>query len=363
MSVRRECVKLALPVAVAVALVLLGCPAEADRFQDNIFFNYYNSSGELVHIYNLAENNTYEYDKDCHPGTKYAVVVFGWKIDCDKYFVQDLIRNLTKYRGGCVMCMNYDRFAQLPTYARLRRNFKDIHSVLRQKLEFLEKEGFSPDDGYLYGFSFGAQVALAAAKEYGTRKIGLLDACDIVGSGFDVSDTNAPNHRTAAKNVQCIHTSRNYGTRHRTSCHQDWIMGDCGSYQLAAPLSPWGSHGVCTLLYNSAFEHDFLAGPKPSNCTGESEVRSWPEGFKMGYNEMRRTTVRGQLFAPTFETYPFNVNVTATSNSTTPSTSGNDIEQLPGFEFRAASKQEWLLDPEEALEQLEADSDGAEQPN
>lgn len=73
------------------------------------------------------------------------------------------------------MCMNYDRFAQLPTYARLRRNFKDIYGVLKQKLEFLEKEGFSPDNGFLYGFSFGAQVALAAAKEYGTRKLKEID--------------------------------------------------------------------------------------------------------------------------------------------------------------------------------------------
>ncbi|XP_058125186.1 uncharacterized protein LOC131285462 [Anopheles ziemanni] len=337
-----------LVAATLVAFLTILQPASADRYQDNIFFNYYNSSGELVHIYNLAENNTYEYDKDCHPGTKFAVLVFGWKIGCDKYFVQDLIGNLTKHRGGCVICMNYDRFAQLNAYSRLRRNYKEIHGVLRQKLEFLEQEGFSPDDGFMYGFSFGAQVVLSAAKEYGTRKLKEIDVCDIVGTGFDTSDTNAPNHRTAAKNVQCIHTSRNYGTRHRTSCHQDWIMGDCGINQLAAPLSPWGSHGVCTLLYNSAFEHDFLASVKPDNCTAESEVRSWPAGFKMGYTETRKSTVRGQLFSPTFAVYPFNVNVTAVANSSTTGTGPgpNDIEQFPGYEFRSATN-EFLVDEEE----------------
>ncbi|XP_052873394.1 uncharacterized protein LOC128278704 [Anopheles cruzii] len=325
-----RCICVAIALTVGVLLLQVDTSA-ADRFQDNIFFNYYNSSGDLVHVYNIAENNTYEYDSDCHPGGKFAIVVFGWKISCDKYFVQDLIGNLTKHRGGCVMCMSYDRFAQLATYARLRRNFKDIHGVLRQKLDFLEKEGFSPNDGYLYGFSFGAQMVLAAAKDYGTRKLKQIDVCDIVGNGFDTSDTNAPNHRVAAKNVQCIHTSRNYGTRHRSSCHQDWIMGDCGANQLAAPLSAWGSHGVCTLLYNSAFEHEFLAGPKPANCTADSELRTWPVGFRMGYQETPDPNVRGQLFSPTFAEYPFNVNVTAADTNSTfntgPTISDNDIEQ------------------------------------
>lgn len=118
-------------IAGVLLLVVLGSVA-GDRYQDNIFFNYYNSSGSLVHIYNLAEGNTYEYDKDCHPGTKFAIVVFGWKISCDKYFVQDLIGS--KFRVGLepwkmrIVCENGNaRFCSRShqTPGRLR----DVHEL------------------------------------------------------------------------------------------------------------------------------------------------------------------------------------------------------------------------------------------
>ncbi|XP_058458321.1 uncharacterized protein LOC131434963 [Malaya genurostris] len=279
----------------------------ANKFEENIFFNYYNSTGDLVHVYNLVENQSYPYDEACHPAGRFAIVVFGWKIDCEKYFVRDLITNLTEYRGGCVICMNYTSFSQASNYLRLKRSFKDIQNVLKLKLDFLEQQGFDPNNGYLYGFSFGANLALGAAKDFGAKKIGEIDVCEIVGMAFDSSYSGSPNHRKAAKNVQCLHTSRQYGTKYRSSCHQDWILGDCGDKQLAAPLSSFGSHGVCPLFYNSAFEHDFLAVENEKNCTADQEAENWPNGFKMGYRETRKSQVRGQLFAPTYGSFPFNV--------------------------------------------------------
>lgn len=71
--------------------------------------------------------------------------------------------------------MSYDKFAQVPTYMRLRRNFKDIQRVLKRKLDFLEQQGFDPDNGYLFGFSFGANMVLAAAKDFGAKKIKEID--------------------------------------------------------------------------------------------------------------------------------------------------------------------------------------------
>ncbi|XP_058828956.1 uncharacterized protein LOC131688607 [Topomyia yanbarensis] len=279
----------------------------ADKFEENIFFNYYNSTGELMHVFNLAENNSYPYDDACHPAGRFAIVVFGWKIDCEKYFVRDLITNLTEHRGGCVICMNYNNYSQVSNYLRLRRNFNDIQNVLKRKLIFLEQQGFDPDNGYLFGFSFGANLVLGAAKDFGAKKIREIDVCEIIGMAFDSSYSNSPNHRKAAKNVQCLHTSRQYGTKYLSSCHQDWILGDCGEKQEAAPLSSFGSHGVCPLFYNSAFDHDFLAVENQSNCTADQEAENWPSGFKMGYMETRKSQVRGQLFAPTYGSFPFNV--------------------------------------------------------
>ncbi|XP_055597468.1 uncharacterized protein LOC129747337 [Uranotaenia lowii] len=280
--------------------------SSADKYEEGILFKYYNSTRDVVHAFSFATNKSYEYDVSCNPSEKFAIVVFGWKVGCDKYFVQDLIGNLTKHRGGCVICMDYDVFAQVPSYLRLRGQKTQIQNILKRKLQFLEAEGFNPDNGYLYGFSFGANMVLEAAKEFGVKKIKQIDVCEVVGMAMDATFAVAPNWRKAAKNVQCIHTSKQYGTRFLSSCHQDWILGDCGEQQDAAPLSAFGSHGVCTLFYNSAFEHDFLAIEKPSNCTADQEAEDWPEGFKMGYMETRKTGIRGQLFARTYGKFPFN---------------------------------------------------------
>ncbi|XP_055538865.1 uncharacterized protein LOC129726179 [Wyeomyia smithii] len=308
----------------------------ADKFEDNIFFNYYNATGDVVHVYNLAENKSYPYDETCNPDGRFAVVVFGWKIDCEKYFVRDLIANLTEYRGGCVICMNYTSYSEVSSYLRLKRNFKDIQNVLKKKLDFLEQQGFNPNNGYLYGFSFGANMVLEAAKNFGAKKIGEIDVCEIVGVTFDSAYSNPPNHRLAAKNVQCIHTSKQYGTKYRSSCHQDWILGDCGYNQEAAPLSSYGSHGVCTLFYNSAFENDFLAEANVNNCTMDQEADNFPDGFKMGYMETRKSQVRGQLYTPTYGSFPFNVPSLAPNSSRT--------AFVDFFDFEKASDDDFAMD-------------------
>lgn len=62
----------------------------------------------------------------------------------------------------------------------------------------------------------------------------LLDVvCEPAGPGFDAHPGNAePLH--VAYHSQCFHTDAgNYGTSDR-SCHQDWILGECGNRQAAA---------------------------------------------------------------------------------------------------------------------------------
>lgn len=107
----------------------------------------------------------------------------------------------------------------------------------------------------------------------------------MAGPGFDF---RLPvNHRLAAQNVQCIHTSRDKGTRHY-NCHQDWRLGNCGFSQNAAMDPPYGSHGLCPYMYISAFDHNFLAVEKPQECPARSSATKWPENFKMGYMEDRK---------------------------------------------------------------------------
>lgn len=115
-------------------------------------------------------------------------------------------------------------------------------------------------------------------------------ACDMAGPGFDFRQQ--PDHKMAAKNVQCVHTSRDKGTRHM-HCHQNWRMGNCGYTQDAASDPPFGSHGLCPYMYVSAFEHEFYAVPQPSECIAKMPAIYWPEKFRMGYLENRtRYTIK-----------------------------------------------------------------------
>lgn len=126
----------------------------------------------------------------------------------------------------------------------------------------------------------------------------------MAGPGFD-SRRNI-DHRLAAQNVQCIHTSRNFGTRY-SICHQDWKMGNCGNTQDAATNPPFGSHGLCPHFYNSAFKHPFYAVKQPRQCRSRNPASHWPTKFRMGYLGAHKSSVQGDLFALTSREYPFNV--------------------------------------------------------
>lgn len=107
----------------------------------------------------------------------------------------------------------------------------------------------------------------------------------MAGPGFD--HRLQPNQRLAAQNVQCVHTSRDKGTHH-FNCHQNWRLGNCGYTQPAAGDPPLGSHGLCPYIYISAFDHAFLAVPKPIECVSRSPALSWPPGYRLGYLERRK---------------------------------------------------------------------------
>lgn len=102
-----------------------------------------------------------------------------------------------------------------------------------------------------------------------------------------VSSSNQPDHRAAAQNVQCIHTSRDKGTRFY-NCHQDWRLGNCGLTQVASNSPPLGSHGLCPYMYVNAFDHEFYAVIKPDDCVSKRMANYWPPKFKMGYMEKRK---------------------------------------------------------------------------
>uniref|UniRef100_A0A1B0CRY6 Lipase domain-containing protein n=1 Tax=Lutzomyia longipalpis TaxID=7200 RepID=A0A1B0CRY6_LUTLO len=255
------------------------------EYAKNIHFKYYDSDNQLVSIANLLMEEASGFSM-CNPDEKFAIIVHGWKESCETEWVPWMISNLTVFRGGCIICMDYGGYASADRYLRLFRQFDPITEILAGKLRPMEAMGFNLGQGFIFGFSYGGHVAVEASKRVGVRRLEAIDICDIAGPAFDFRRAHI-DHRNAARNVQCIHTSRDKGSRHTTTCHQNWKMGTCGWFQTAAADPPKGSHGLCPYFYLSAFSNDFLAVPKPMGCMARKPARYWPEGFRMGYREPR----------------------------------------------------------------------------
>lgn len=185
------------------------------------------------------------------------------------------------------MVMDYFYYSETFFYLDLLEVFEDLVKLVTKKLSKLEAAGFDlQSKGYIFGFSFGARLAVEGAAQLGHQRIKEIDLCDMAGPGFvNVRQNTKPT--LIAVNTQCIQTSDDKGVYVR-ECHQDWNMGCCGKYQIAAGMDNKISHGLCPYFYNLAFTKDFYAVPNVFNCTSKREVKVMPEKFKMGYMENRK---------------------------------------------------------------------------
>ena len=87
------------------------------------------------------------------------MIVHGWlESPNHTIWIPDLIGNLTKYRGGCILVMDYHNYSKSPDYFTMYNQFDKIANVLYKKLFQILSEGFLPENGYMFGFSFGAHL-------------------------------------------------------------------------------------------------------------------------------------------------------------------------------------------------------------
>ena len=196
--------------------------------------------------------------------------------------------------------MDYSPFSLVPSYIRLVMNFHKIANLLLRKITQIGNY----DRMFLFGFSFGSRLCFEAAAKLGHQVIDRIDACDPAGPGFD-GNMWSTDPKKAAKHVACINTSSDKGTR-LYNCHQNFLMGNCGSSQKAAGPFPLGSHGLCPHFYNSAFKHNFTAN-NFYNCTSWREAKDLPEDFGMGYEKTsKELAIHGDIFVPTGKESPWN---------------------------------------------------------
>lgn len=83
--------------------------------------------------------------------------------------------DLNDHRGGCIVCMNYSAYSKSFNYFGLVADFSFIDDILVNKLHQFVQEEFIPEQIFIFGFSFGAQLALEAGRRFGKKLIGRID--------------------------------------------------------------------------------------------------------------------------------------------------------------------------------------------
>lgn len=223
----------------------------------------------------------------------------------DSEYALSLIENFLAVRGGCVVYVDYTYYTNNWNYAELvLRDFYPISNVVLTKVQQVGNYNRI----FMYGFSFGARVAVQVGMAGTNGQIGKMHLCEPDAILFN----NAADPKTAAKSVECIHTSNVEGTTNY-NCHIDWRLGLCGWYQIAASTSR-DSHQWCNYFYNSSFTNEF----KPFKfstvdslfCLSDSRklapmVGSCANARMGALNPVDATVCRGEYFVPTTAKYPY----------------------------------------------------------
>lgn len=71
--------------------------------------------------------------------------------------------------------MDYSAFSMNANYYSLVRDFNGIATVLTKKLKDFQELSFVPNNIYMFGFSFGAQLALESGRRVGKMLIKQID--------------------------------------------------------------------------------------------------------------------------------------------------------------------------------------------
>lgn len=71
--------------------------------------------------------------------------------------------------------MDYSAFSMNSNYYSLVRDFNGIAMVLTKKLKDFQELLFVPNNIYMFGFSFGAQLALESGRRFGKMLIKQID--------------------------------------------------------------------------------------------------------------------------------------------------------------------------------------------
>jgi acetyl esterase/lipase len=111
----------------------------------------------------------------CDVNGKFAFIVHGW-VGSKQAWQRALVEKLLKYRGGCVIVLNWGRYSDNINYELVvLLHWPRVTNLLTQKLRQLEAEGVSPDNIFMYGHSLGGRMVIQAGIYFGKGKIAQID--------------------------------------------------------------------------------------------------------------------------------------------------------------------------------------------
>lgn len=71
--------------------------------------------------------------------------------------------------------MDYSNYSVNPNYFLLVPHFENISSMLLRFMLQLDSESFDFGKGYMFGFSFGAHLAIVTARTFGEKRFKEID--------------------------------------------------------------------------------------------------------------------------------------------------------------------------------------------
>lgn len=142
-----------------------------EEYERNIKFTVFNSETGESFVSTFEEPLS---SQDCDISGKFAVFTHGWTGSSSPW-IEPFIGNLSIYRGGCIIFMNYSHYGDDIDYFRLVSRFENISRVMVKKLNQLRDEGVTADNIYMFGFSYGGRLVIESGIQFGKSEISSID--------------------------------------------------------------------------------------------------------------------------------------------------------------------------------------------
>lgn len=144
--------------------------AFGDEYEDNITFTVYNGNSSFISTFNKSISQ-----QGCDTNGNFSLLTHGWN-GSKSSWILELISNLTLYRGGCVIFMNYSHYSENDNYFQVISYFKPISMLVTKKLRQMEADGVPDSNLFMFGFSFGGRIVIEAALNFGPKRIPWIDS-------------------------------------------------------------------------------------------------------------------------------------------------------------------------------------------